>query len=351
MERTKAEANARLLGLDALRGLAAVAVVLYHFGVRVTELYPETGAPLRVFEPGQYGVQLFFIISGFVIYMTLRRANLRRFVTSRFIRLYPIYWLCLLLTAGAMALVELPGREVTLAQVLVNITMFQAFVGVSAVDGAYWTLAAELSFYMQVAALYYVGMLKGRRAVPVLYGWLGASAAVMLGDKALAGHSIGDFFHLLTLVPGLVWMPLFIAGIGLFRIWSGDNGVQAWALPVAAVAAMALLDVEVAAMSGVMLLAVVAAIWSRMRLPRWGERTLKFLGNISFPLYLIHQNIGYMLIRSATDAGVPFAASVILALIFVGAVASVLTYRFDLPLRKRLRERFLPKRAATHVAP
>jgi len=82
----------RIQELDSLRGIAAVAVVLYHFTYRFGELYEfQTPPPFQV-TLGQYGVQLFFIISGFVIFMTLNRT--RRpldFVVSRFSRLHPTY--------------------------------------------------------------------------------------------------------------------------------------------------------------------------------------------------------------------------------------------------------------------
>ena len=75
--------------LDALRGMAAMAVVVFHYTTRARN----NGVQLFDFEIGHYGVQLFFCVSGFVIYWTLERSKtLMDFAVSRFSRLYPAYW-------------------------------------------------------------------------------------------------------------------------------------------------------------------------------------------------------------------------------------------------------------------
>src|SRR5262245_55208370 len=82
--------SGRFLELDVLRGLAAMTVVFFHFsrhGTRYFEAYPFD------FWPGEFGVHLFFTISGFVIYFTLERSRtVGDFLFSRFSRLYPAYW-------------------------------------------------------------------------------------------------------------------------------------------------------------------------------------------------------------------------------------------------------------------
>ena len=89
----------RLNQLDALRGLAAMAVVLFHFSTRFSELYPQAAPQAWSVPLGYVGVNLFFIISGFVIFMTVERtARPADFVVSRISRLYPAYWVAIILT-------------------------------------------------------------------------------------------------------------------------------------------------------------------------------------------------------------------------------------------------------------
>ena len=89
----------RLVEIDALRGVAALAVVLFHYTTRFTELFKPGTLPTISFPGGHYGVNLFFIISGFVIFMTLEKtARPLDFVVSRFSRLFPAYWAAIFLT-------------------------------------------------------------------------------------------------------------------------------------------------------------------------------------------------------------------------------------------------------------
>ena len=80
----------RFRELDGLRGIAALAVVFSHYAAQHNSHFPEDPPPFHGFEWGAAGVQLFFIISGFVIFMSARRANRPSdFAISRAARLYP----------------------------------------------------------------------------------------------------------------------------------------------------------------------------------------------------------------------------------------------------------------------
>jgi peptidoglycan/LPS O-acetylase OafA/YrhL len=89
----------RLFELDVLRGIAALGVVMYHYTTHYDELYGHSQKVLIYFPFGQYGVELFFIISGFVIFMSLERTKSSLdFIVGRFSRLYPAYWTAVILT-------------------------------------------------------------------------------------------------------------------------------------------------------------------------------------------------------------------------------------------------------------
>ena len=85
--------------------------MLFHFTTRFTELYPASGASVLAVPYGYFGVNLFFIISGFVIFMTLQRTERPMdFVVSRFSRLFPSYWAAIILTFAVTHWLGLPGR-------------------------------------------------------------------------------------------------------------------------------------------------------------------------------------------------------------------------------------------------
>src|SRR5579859_2983882 len=107
--------KSRIAELDLLRFIAALSVVLYHYGHPV-----DLGSLAQVTEFGFLVVPLFFMISGFVILWTATKKNAVEFVASRLSRLYPTFWVCVLLTAATLYATD---QRVTAAQVLANLTM------------------------------------------------------------------------------------------------------------------------------------------------------------------------------------------------------------------------------------
>lgn len=336
-------ARARISALDGLRGIAALAVVIYHYGYRFPEIYPDEGDPIAAVWIGQFGVQLFFVISGFVIFLSLQDATIRRFATSRFIRLYPIYWVCIAVTTVTVAVFGLPGREVSWSDTLVNLTMLQRYFNVPAVDGAYWTLAAELAFYVQVGALFFIGALRRRHVTTTLYAWLVASVVVLSTDQFVPVGAYRQAVAVLT--PGVIWLPLFIAGIAFFLVWDGNRKLPTVLLPVACVAAMALQGSQLTlATVGVFAVFIVSL---RTSVVTSLGRAAVYLGEISYVLYLLHQNVGYVMMRGLIAHGVSHVGAAALALVGIVAIAAAVTYFVDIPLRRALRRRLLPARART----
>src|ERR1700683_3416697 len=100
-----AAAGPRLAWLDALRGIAALCVVFDHLTYSV--LQPVRNSVYHWFDPGQYGVFVFFIVSGYIVPASLeRKGSVRSFWVSRVFRLYPLY----LLVVGAAVLLWVFGQ-------------------------------------------------------------------------------------------------------------------------------------------------------------------------------------------------------------------------------------------------
>ncbi len=137
---TESNNGNRLVEVDALRGLAALAVVLFHHTTRFGELFQPVSPTSISFPDGHHGVNLFFIISGFVIFMTLEKTSRPMdFVVSRFSRLFPAYWAAIILTFFITHLLGLPGKLVDAAAAIGNLVMIHGLFGIPHVDGVYWT--------------------------------------------------------------------------------------------------------------------------------------------------------------------------------------------------------------------
>lgn len=159
-------AKNRFDNIDALRGLAAIAVVLQHSVEQVLALGRGHEnwllAALRIAflhwaNFGKVGVVTFFAISGFVIPFSFSAGEsaLRKFAISRFFRLYPAYWLSI-----GLALLIVP---VSMRQLAANLTMVQMAFRQPDILGVYWTLFIEIVFYVLCACAFAAGLLKSTR--------------------------------------------------------------------------------------------------------------------------------------------------------------------------------------------
>jgi peptidoglycan/LPS O-acetylase OafA/YrhL len=150
----------RLRNIDALRGVCAILVVLAHIvpetwlGARIW-----TSDPLFYLDFGRIGVAAFFLISGYVIPFSIPNAGQRvtQFWIARFFRLWPAYWVCILLTLS-IGSSEIPPK---LTNVALNFTMFQKFFGIQDMVGVFWTLQIELVFYVMASSSLIMSALRG----------------------------------------------------------------------------------------------------------------------------------------------------------------------------------------------
>ena len=321
----------RIVGLDALRGLAAVAVLLGHYTANYHRLYGHDDRLLFYFPWAGYGVLLFFMISGFVILMTAdRTARPADFAWARFSRLYPAYWTAVLVTFLAVSTFGLPGREPSLRLAVANVTMFQNLFGVGNVDAVYWTLHVELYFYALMFVLLWRGWVRFTEVV--LLG-LVALAAI---DRAWLSHFDAAWAGRLRDVLILDHAYAFLIGVILYRTTKSPRWWHGPAL--AACFAYAFAFEPRADFYATIALAGVVLLATRGRLKFLESRPLVFLGTISYPLYLTHQNIGYVVIRAAYKAGLHPNAGVLLATAVAAVVAVAITYAVERPAMAFLRD-------------
>jgi peptidoglycan/LPS O-acetylase OafA/YrhL len=171
-------AAARLAWLDALRGIAALCVVYDHLGVRVL---PEMRTQVtRVFDPGLYGVLVFFLISGYIVPASLeRKGDVRAFWINRVFRLFPLFAtvICGALLLHMLGLSSLRGMKLDTAAALSHLFMLSDLLGGNNLIMVLWTLSYEMVFYLLLTALFTSGWhrFSGRLAMTF------AAGALLLG--------------------------------------------------------------------------------------------------------------------------------------------------------------------------
>ncbi len=333
---SKGGGRERLIELDVLRGLAALVVVLFHYTVRYDELFTYASPPLFRVTQGFYGVEFFFGISGFVIFMTLDRSHKAMdFVVSRFSRLWPAYIAAMILTFALVHLVGLPGREATFGQALVNLSMLQELLGVAHVDGVYWTLQIELFFYAGMLLVFALGLLSRIRLLVVL--WL-MVPVLYFAARVLLHRELSYLAGELLIVR---FSPFFAIGLAAYHLRKSSrepssSGVydlllMVLAVVVAAVCLSPALGVVALCSSGVFYAV------ARGYLGWLARQPFVFLGTISYTLYLVHQNIGYIVIRELLALGVTTNLAITLAVFASIGLAAGLTYAVERPAMKWIR--------------
>lgn len=294
----------RLRELDGLRGIAITAVVVFHYFGRWTvergqPLYPYGSvAPWTTY--GAAGVDLFFVVSGFVIFLSLQNSTgFGHFLTKRADRLVPPMLVMSIVTFVTLVLIPTPFMDVRLADFLPSWTfthpVFFKWLDpmVGYVDGAYWTLFYEVRFYALVAALWFFVSREKAQALLVVLALL--ATAISLALSALDMKQWLSVLELLTMYSKL---PLFVAGVFLADVYTrGAMWPRFIVVALLLIAAVAGNGPASAPTLGIIML-MVSAVALRLRWAKvFALAPLVYIGAASYSLYLIHQDVGVALIH------------------------------------------------------
>lgn len=304
----------RIYQIDLFRFLAAVAVVLYHYLFRgysadnMSKLnFSEIGG---FFKYGYLGVHLFFIISGFVISLSIKKRSLIVFWISRISRLYPIYWLAVLITFIVIIFFGLPRYNTTFKQFVFNLSMFQNYIGIKNIDGVYWTLFIEMKFYIFVISFYLLlNKLKEIKLDYLIYTWLLLSILHIYLNNIYI-FRIANFFFILE------WSSFFIAGIIFYQIYENKINLKYSILLFLSFSISIYYSISeikelnlhfntifspLVVSCFVLLSYLLMLLVSCNKLNSINSSKLTKLGMLTYPLYLIHQNIGFIIFNNLVN--------------------------------------------------
>ncbi|MBF0510766.1 MAG: acyltransferase [Candidatus Omnitrophica bacterium] len=326
----------RIPELDVLRGLAALAVLCVHYTTSYTEEYFPPYPTLFDFSKGGYGVHLFFMISGFVIFMTLEKTKKPMdFFVSRFSRLYPAYWVAVIITFCSVRFfhLPLPLGDVTNKEALVNLTMFQEWFDMRNVDRAYWTLTVELSFYILMFVLF---LKKGLKHIEWL-GLLWLMVMVVTSRLYWYGH-----IHMPMWIRHsqmLNYGHLFFAGILFYNLKNkGDVWYRYLGLGLCLITGF-LVRKHSADIYFEAAFFIIFFLFIRGYLSWLVMRPLVFLGTISYSLYLTHEYIGFIIIRYLFSIKMNAWVCFLLPTACAIGLATTITYFIEKPAIKWIRRK------------
>jgi peptidoglycan/LPS O-acetylase OafA/YrhL len=344
----------RISYLDGLRGLAILLVILYHAYARWPEIVPYGGeyADFPLFATGWLGVNLFFMISGFVILMTLDKCETSgQFMYRRWLRLFPAMLICsLLIFFTASFFSERPQGSPTLRDLLPGLTFiepkwWQYILGSQQgfLEGAFWSLYVEFKFYIIASLLYFWF---GRKAPAlILFGLFMATEFI---DQVRSYQSVyvlnvmSYIFHKLD----FNYFGWFAAGAS-FYIYTSSREMK-WFYIAVAISLLSSVSVHqfytISTVAAIVIsLFFAASVISKKLQSLLSNWILLVLGFVSYPLYLLHEN---MMVSMIVKFGNYFPESLYFALpiipvpLIVGLAYIVARY-LESPLKKMIIKFFI----------
>ena len=332
----------KILSINILRFFAAVAVMFYHYIFMFTQRgYTEFDYRVlwNISHYGYLGVDLFFIISGFVIAMSAENRDLFHFALSRIGRLYPIYWTSVTITSIFVFFYGYTIETTTnIKSFLANMTMQPSMFGFSPIDGSYWSLTVELMFYILIGLLIIVNKYKYLEKITIIL-------SVALG--------LGAINHI---VP-FNWSSYFLAGILFYFIYkNGSSIVKIISLIFNLIASIiyatsrapSLSDGYHANFDQITITTYIVSFYFIFLLislkyvdnfigEKVNQKTKKFiiiLGSLTFPVYLLHQTIGHIILKALER----FELGAILSLLVTTVFIFSISYTLNICIEKRGRE-------------
>ncbi|TAF03016.1 MAG: acyltransferase [Nostocales cyanobacterium] len=347
----------RLLEIDALRGIAALCIVLFHYASSYQ--WPNYH-PYHYFRYLEECVQVFFIISGFVILISINR--LRRsldFIVGRLARLYPMYLFSLITTLLITNIMKMDTpRTEKIYDIICNFFLLQNFLGGKSVNIVYWTLTIEICFYIIMLIVYNLKVVK---YIDIICGvWIlifllnTGKAQLAIADNILnfdypnpMGVIIFPDIFMLNISQTMGYFKdfiktnfllmqgramLFIAGIMLYQIrMQGGNWYRWGIIALCVVAKVFDYSSDAERYSSILFIGFLLLIYLGMmgKLEILAVKPLLFLGSISYTLYLTHLQVGWLL--KSTFASLPPEIGILIKASLAVVVASLLTWAIEIP--------------------
>lgn len=292
----------RIPSLDGLRGLAILLVLLFHTYARWPDSIPwvTTHRDVYLFKYGHLGVELFFLISGFVIYMTLEKCqSLREFMFRRWLRLFPAMLLAsLLIYSSSFLLDERPTGNFQIYDLLPGLLFvdhglmnkIQGFVSLQSIEGAFWSLYVEVKFYFIFGSLYFYNKRTALRCLIALFLVAFVYEAAGKFSPSFQFKPItGVLFNFLS----LKYFGWFCVGALLYKahvLKSKKLALASAMLMIPTVLIMYERETTILAVCALVYAVFYLALNSKFVGSVFASRVFVFLGFVSYPFYLIHEN-------------------------------------------------------------
>ncbi len=335
--------------LDGCRGIAILWVLLYHAYAKWPDNVPygDQFANFPGFKQGFLGVHLFFLISGFVILMTLEKCkNFLEFISRRWLRLFPAMLIAtILIFFTAPLLPERPEGMPQLRDVVPGLIFIEPdWLHTNMLEVSFWSLFVEVKYYFIFGAMYFIFGTK--RAIAALFAlfciWIAVAAVVQFSS---APPAFCTALNNITKVEGLSFNEFgwFVSGSLAYLYYTTKNRSYLLFAAVTGIISASTVALTSSAISRpafivpIFFLAVVYFEWIEKFI---ANRFLIFIGFISYPLYLLHNNIMIALIAKMGKQFpfIPLALLPVVPILLLILVSYLIAKILEPAIRKKLSE-------------
>lgn len=264
----------RLDGVEVLRGLAALMVCIFHLCV-------STGLSMEMSKFGQYGylgIIVFFVLSGFVIPLSLFKSNYRirsffKFILKRIVRLHPPYLAVIALTLVYILLTR-PAFLPSIKSLVLHLIYSNSYFSIPNISPVFWTLLIEIKFYFFLGLCYPLLTIKSQRTF------------ILLIELVLAAQLF------LYQIDGLFnYIAVFACGLILFRLKYLKLSIPVFILLI--VQNIFLIAYTIGASEGIISILTIGFLYFIKSIPKNGVGDFFLsLGAISYSIYLLHWEFG-----------------------------------------------------------
>ena len=287
--------KSRNLSIEGLRGLSLLLVMFSHYFARFMKIYVYAGQKdiefLYIDRWGALGVAFFLLISGYFMIPSTEVGRMK-YLKKRMIRIYPAYAIAITTCFIVTHIWYLPDRTVSITDYLLNLSLVNGFIASKYVDYAHWYITTLLSCTLCFSLIY---RLPYKRRHYAYWSWLLILVLLYCIDfPAKSLHLVkAGVFKLL----GHEYAPVVIIGAAIADIRRGEKKTLAIGTCVGALVVKCVVESGIKADFVVVLIAIPLFILAeRESIPLLKWRPLKELGTISYSVYLIHQNIGFLIL-------------------------------------------------------
>ena len=341
----------RIEALDGLRFFAFIMVMFYHYlFIAPLQGYIPRHLAIDAFSFGDFGVDLFFLISGFVITLSSENRRPIHFFIARFNRIVPLFIICAFVVYFFSISLPMVDAKERIVSLLYSLTFFPQLFGKQYFSSVYWTIAVEVTFYIWVAILMFLNLWNKHRLL-ICFIWVLIS---YFNSFILKSNILSSV--LITQYAGH-----FVIGIILFELrMSSIKSIHAFLLLVSSVLVynnmikhqLRVDSFNVQFDNASLLFTtifLICLVWIASHVETLGKyyNVVKFLGAMTYPLYLIHADLGFwahaIFERKWWDQSVflknniSYHSMVMIACFLSFSIAALLVKFIDPPLQKLLK--------------